>query len=276
MISSRAGKDFRQRKWLIELRFAKRSRRRACPTASHGKYIESRRAGGGGQRVHATLTVRAQWHRVRVVDAWRWSPRSKKLWVMCWQTRLSRHPDAQVAVDLPSDPAAVGAGAQRVVGAIGRSAFASMTLTVEKVRIIRSMPSCNVNPIVSCGSVMTHRRRRCWAFPTRRFGIVLHRGGVTGVLEVRKCRCPGGIGSGSWLVCPWLADIPEPVPVPCAHTAWWSRSSPHCWRWSRPHRFRSDAGNRVARAQVGAMAHRRWSLATLRFTTVFLPGSWSA
>lgn len=72
--------------------------------------------------------------------------------------------------------------------------FASMTLTVEKVRILLDpiyVPSCNVNPIVSCGSVMTTPQASLLGFPNPLLGIagftvVV----VTGVLAVAKVPLP--------------------------------------------------------------------------------------
>lgn len=124
--------------------------------------------------------------------------------------------------------------------------FASMTLTVEKVRILLDpiyVPSCNVNPIVSCGSVMTTPQASLLGFPNPLLGIagftvVV----VTGVLAVAKVPLPRwywiglavgilvGVAFVHWLIFQSLYRIGAP-----AHTAWWSgRSSPHCWWWSRP------------------------------------------
>jgi uncharacterized membrane protein len=72
--------------------------------------------------------------------------------------------------------------------------FASMTLTVEKIKILLNpsyVPSCNVNPIVSCGSVMVTPQASLLGFPNPLLGIV----GftvvvVTGVLAVSKVSLP--------------------------------------------------------------------------------------
>ena len=79
-----------------------------------------------------------------------------------------------------------------IAGAIGL--FASMTLTVEKIKILLNpsyVPSCNINPIVSCGSVMVTPQASILGFPNPILGIV----GftvvvVTGVLAVAKVRLP--------------------------------------------------------------------------------------
>jgi uncharacterized membrane protein len=77
-------------------------------------------------------------------------------------------------------------------GAIGL--FSSMTLTVEKIKILLNpsyVPSCNINPIVSCGSVMVTPQASILGFPNPLLGVV----GftvvvVTGVLAVTKVSLP--------------------------------------------------------------------------------------
>ena len=79
-----------------------------------------------------------------------------------------------------------------IAGVIGL--FASMTLTVEKIKILLNpsyVPSCNFNPIVSCGSVMVTPQASLLGFPNPLLGIV----GftivvVTGVLAVAKVPLP--------------------------------------------------------------------------------------
>lgn len=79
-----------------------------------------------------------------------------------------------------------------ISGVIGL--FASMTLTVEKIKILLNpsyVPSCNINPVVSCGSVMVTPQASLLGFPNPLLGIV----GftivvVTGVLAVAKVSLP--------------------------------------------------------------------------------------
>jgi uncharacterized membrane protein len=79
-----------------------------------------------------------------------------------------------------------------IAGVIGL--FASMTLTVEKIKILLNpsyVPSCNINPVVSCGSVMVTPQASLLGFPNPLLGIV----GftivvVTGVLAVAKVSLP--------------------------------------------------------------------------------------
>src|SRR2546430_137324 len=59
-----------------------------------------------------------------------------------------------------------------IAGVIGL--IASTTLTVEKIEILLNptyTPSCNVNPIVSCGSVMTTPQASVLGFPNSLIGI---------------------------------------------------------------------------------------------------------
>jgi uncharacterized membrane protein len=79
-----------------------------------------------------------------------------------------------------------------IAGVIGLAA--SMTLTVEKIDILLNpsyVPSCNINPIVSCGSVMVTPQASILGFPNPLLGLV----GftvviVTGVLAVTKVSLP--------------------------------------------------------------------------------------
>lgn len=166
-----------------------------------------------------------------------------------------------------------------IAGAIGL--FASLTLTVEKVKILLNpsyVPSCNFNPIVSCGSVMVTPQASLLGFPNPLLGIV----GftvvvVTGVLAVAKTPLPQwywvGLGVGTlvgavfvhWLIfqslyrigalCPycvvvWVVTISLLVVV--------------CSVVLRPVLANTD------RALVRVLLDWRWSIAALWFTAVFL------
>lgn len=169
-----------------------------------------------------------------------------------------------------------------VGGVIGL--FASMALTLEKLRIVLDptyVPSCNVNPIVSCGSVMTTAQASVLGLPNPLFGIsgftvVV----VTGVLAVAKVPLPRwywvGLAVGilaavvfvHWLIfqslyrigalCPycmvvWAASVTLLVVV--AAIAYGPMPK------SREGRERTPAR---------LLFQWRWSLATLWFTTLFL------
>ncbi|WP_232073524.1 vitamin K epoxide reductase family protein [Mycobacterium stomatepiae] len=79
-----------------------------------------------------------------------------------------------------------------IAGAVGL--ISSMTLTVEKIDILRNpsyVPSCNVNPIISCGSVMVTPQASVLGFPNPLLGIVAFTVVlVVGVLAVAKVSIP--------------------------------------------------------------------------------------
>ncbi|MEI8410760.1 MULTISPECIES: vitamin K epoxide reductase family protein [unclassified Kribbella] len=57
-------------------------------------------------------------------------------------------------------------------GLIGLAA--SAVLTVEKIAILRDpayVPSCSINPVLSCGSVMTRPQAEVFGFPNPLLGI---------------------------------------------------------------------------------------------------------
>lgn len=101
-----------------------------------------------------------------------------------------------------------------VAGVIGL--VSSLTLTVEKIEILQNpafVPSCNINPILSCGSVMVTPQASLLGFPNPLIGIagfavVV----VTGVLAVAKVPLPRwywigltagaavGVGFVHWLI----------------------------------------------------------------------------
>jgi uncharacterized membrane protein len=59
-----------------------------------------------------------------------------------------------------------------VTGALGLAA--AITLTLEKIRLLEDpgyVPSCNLNPIVSCGSVMRTAQASAFGFPNSLLGV---------------------------------------------------------------------------------------------------------
>lgn len=59
-----------------------------------------------------------------------------------------------------------------IAGVIGL--LASFTLTVERIQLYQDpghRPSCSINPILSCGSVMTHWQASLFGFPNPLLGI---------------------------------------------------------------------------------------------------------
>ncbi len=79
-----------------------------------------------------------------------------------------------------------------IAGVIGL--VASMTLTVEKIDILRDpsyIPSCNINPILSCGSVMITPQASLLGFPNPLLGLVAFTVvAVTGLLALTKVALP--------------------------------------------------------------------------------------
>ena len=166
-----------------------------------------------------------------------------------------------------------------IAGVIGL--VASMALTIEKFKILLDphyVPPCNVNPIVSCGSVMTTPQASLLGFPNPLLGIIgFTVVTVTGVLAVAKVPLPQwywiGLTVGTligatlvhWLIfqslyrigalCPycmvvWAVTIPLLVVLVSIVF--------------RPALERGDSA--VARV----LYQWRWSLVTLWFTAVFL------
>lgn len=167
-----------------------------------------------------------------------------------------------------ADPAAadppVPAGTAWLVligGALGL--IASVTLTVEKIRLLADpsyVPSCNLNPVLSCGSVMTTEQASVLAVPNSLIGIVAFTvATVTGLLAVTKVPLPRwywaglavglavGAGFVHWLIfvslhqigtlCPycmlvWLVTVPLLVAVASVALAPARAHPVYRWRWT--------------------------------------------
>jgi uncharacterized membrane protein len=152
-----------------------------------------------------------------------------------------------------------------IAGIVGLTA--AVTLTVEKVKLLENpayVPSCSINPVLSCGSVMVTPEASEFGFPNSLLGIVAFSVVVVaGVLAVAKVRLPqwfwAGLAVGTllgavfvhWLIyqslyvigalCPycmvvWTMTIPLLVVVssialrPLAGNAF--ARAVHQWRWS--------------------------------------------
>ena len=108
---------------------------------------------------------------------------------------------------------------------------ASATLTVEKMRILADpdyVPSCSINPVLSCGSVMVTPQAEVFGFPNPLIGIVAFTVVVvTGVLAIGNVALPRWYWAGladrhaARRGVRALADLPEPLPhrraVPVLH-----------------------------------------------------------
>jgi len=93
---------------------------------------------------------------------------------------------------------------------------ASLTLIVERIELLKNpdyVPSCSLNPVLSCGSVMVTPQAQAFGFPNPLIGIVSFTVVVvTGVLALGRVRLPGwywaglaggtllGVGFIHWLI----------------------------------------------------------------------------
>jgi uncharacterized membrane protein len=79
-----------------------------------------------------------------------------------------------------------------IAGIVGLAA--ALTLTVEKIEILINpdyVPSCSINPVLSCGSVMVTPQASAFGFPNPLIGIVAFSVVVvTAVLALAKVRLP--------------------------------------------------------------------------------------
>ena len=92
-----------------------------------------------------------------------------------------------------------------IAGVVGLAA--ALTLTVEKIEILINpnyVPSCSINPVLSCGSVMVTPQASAFGFPNPLIGIVAFTVVVvTGVLALAKVALPrwywAGLATGTLL-----------------------------------------------------------------------------
>ena len=83
----------------------------------------------------------------------------------------------------------------------------SLTLIVERIELLKNpdyVPSCSINPVLSCGSVMVTPQATAFGFPNPLIGIVSFTVVVvTGVLALGKVRLPrwywAGLATGTLL-----------------------------------------------------------------------------
>jgi uncharacterized membrane protein len=173
----------------------------------------------------------------------------------------------EAAADKPSAVSTGRASAVWVLLAGVLGLAASFTLTVEKIQILINpdyVPSCSINPVLSCGSVMVTPQAEAFGFPNPLIGIVSFSVVVvTGVLALAKVALPrwywAGLATGTllgtvfvhWLIfqslyrigalCPycmvvWAVTIPLLVvvasialrPLACNTVA----RVLYTWRWS--------------------------------------------
>ena len=79
-----------------------------------------------------------------------------------------------------------------IAGVVGLAA--AFTLTIEKIKLLDNpayVPSCSINPVLSCGSVMATPQAAAFGFPNPLIGVVAFSVVVvTGVLAVAKVPLP--------------------------------------------------------------------------------------
>ncbi|WP_431239538.1 vitamin K epoxide reductase family protein [Mycolicibacterium aichiense] len=163
-----------------------------------------------------------------------------------------------------------------IAGVVGL--IASATLTIEKIEILVNpayVPSCSINPVLSCGSVMITPQASAFGFPNPLIGIAAFAVVVaTGVLAVAKVRLPRwywlGLTIGTalatvfihWLIFQTLYRIGALCPY-CMVV--WAVTVPLLVVVSSI-ALRPLAGNAVARV----IYTWRWSIVTLWFTGLLL------
>jgi uncharacterized membrane protein len=164
-----------------------------------------------------------------------------------------------------------------IAGVVGLAT--AITLTVEKIEMLANpkyVPSCSINPILSCGSVMVTPQASAFGFPNPLIGIV----GftvvvVSGVLAVARVELPrwywlglaGGVTLGvvfvHWLIYQSLYRIGALCPY-CM--AVWAVTIPLFVVASSIALQPLIESNTAARA----LHHWRWSLVALWFVGVIL------
>jgi len=163
-----------------------------------------------------------------------------------------------------------------IAGIIGL--IAAATLLIEKIEMLKDpayVPSCSINPVLSCGSVMLRPEASAFGFPNPLIGVasftlVI----VTGVLAISRVPLPrwywvglmAGTGLGvvfiHWLISESLYNIGALCPY-CMVV--WSVTVPLFVVVSAI-ALRPLADNSVARF----LYHWRWPLVALWFTAVVL------
>ncbi len=197
-------------------------------------------------------------------------------------TPVSAHPDkTPEAVARPLGVSVRVPSAWWILFAGALGLIASLILTVEKIKLLTDssyVPSCNLNPILSCGSVMATPQASVLGFPNSLIGIlaftvVL----VTGVLAVAKVRLPrwywSGLAAGTvagavfvhWLIYQSLYRIGALCPY--CMVVWVLTLSLLVVALSIA---LSPAGAGGGSAAARAVYQWRWSLAALWFTAIVL------
>jgi uncharacterized membrane protein len=196
-------------------------------------------------------------------------------------TKVAAKPDEPVGNPTPESSAVSSASAWWILLAGVLGLIASATLTVEKIDILINpayVPSCNLNPVVACGSVMTTPQASAFGFPNSLIGIAAFSVvTVTGVLAVAKVPLPRwywvGMTIGTlfgaafvhWLIVQSLYRIGALCPY--CMVVWVVTISLLVVVAAIAFGPAADGGGSVVVREL----HRwRWSIATIWFTAVFL------
>lgn len=186
----------------------------------------------------------------------------------------ARQSDAVAPDSVPVRPA--GAWSILIAGVIGL--LSSITLLIEKIALLKDptyVPSCSINPVVSCGPVINTPQASVFGPPNPMFGVI----GftvvvVTGVLAIAKVPLPRwfwmgltvgvgvAVGFVHWLKYQTLYQIGALCPF-CMVV--WAVTIP-LFVVVAPLALQPLAGNRVARL----LYNWRWPLVVLWFTWVAL------
>jgi uncharacterized membrane protein len=190
-------------------------------------------------------------------------------------------PDEPVDNSSPKSSAVSLAGAWWILLAGALGLIASAILTIEKIEILVNpayVPSCNINPVVACGSVMTTPQASAFGFPNSLIGIAAFAVvTVTGVLAVAKVALPRwywvGMTIGTllgaafvhWLIVQSLYRIGALCPY--CMVVWVVTISLLVVVASIAFGPADDGGGGVVARELYRW---RWSIATIWFTAVFL------
>lgn len=164
-----------------------------------------------------------------------------------------------------------------IAGVLGLAA--ALTLTIEKIEILINpdyVPTCSINPVLSCGSVMITPQASLFGFPNPLIGIVSFAVVlVTGVLAVARVRLPrwywAGLAAATllgavfvhWLIFQSLYRIGALCPY-CMVV--WAVTIPLLVVTASIALAPQNSGSAVVRG----LYTWRWSVAALWFTAVLL------
>ncbi|MFD4396995.1 vitamin K epoxide reductase family protein [Kitasatospora sp. NPDC058478] len=167
-------------------------------------------------------------------------------------------------------------------GAVGL--FASSVLTLDKIRLLKDpsyVPSCNINPIISCGSIMRSDQAEAFGFPNSLlglvgFGVVIAIGaGLLAGAAYRRWFWLGlqagtvfGIGFVTWLMYQALYRIGALCPY-CMVV--WATMIPLFW-YTTLHNLRSGIipTGRALRPVVREAARYHWVVPALWYAVIAL------